>query len=148
MTSSNHILAGSLVATYFSSPWTVLPLAFMSHFALDALPHFGNTNVKLNAKQKYRKYLAVEILGLFGILLLLSTGKYGLNLLTLAGFFAVLPDLEHPIRYLVFARRGIDPPETLTYKFHKRIQWAERERFIVVEILLFILGFAIFQSMR
>ena len=127
MTTSNHILAGSLIAITLKDPILVIPLSFMSHFVLDVLPHFGNTNHRLGDKKRVKKYLIVEAAGVLGIILLLSTGIYGLNLVTLAAFLAVMPDLEWAFRYIFFERLGKKPPKTITSEFHNRIQKFEKE---------------------
>ena len=38
---SNHILSGALIGSYVANPAVAVVLSFMSHFVLDALPHFG-----------------------------------------------------------------------------------------------------------
>jgi hypothetical protein len=41
MTATNHMLAGAAVALSVQRPLLIVPLAFGSHFVMDALPHFG-----------------------------------------------------------------------------------------------------------
>ena len=147
MTTSNHMLTGSIIALALKNPLYVLPAAFLSHFVLDMLPHFGNTDSKLNSKQLFRKYLSFEIFGSLGIVVLLSTGSYGLNLMTSAAMLSILPDIEWPVRYLFFASKGKQPPATFTAHIHKRIQWCEREWAAIIEILFFIVGFILFKSL-
>jgi hypothetical protein len=40
MTLTNHLLTGAAIAKLLPSP-VAIPIAFASHFVLDALPHFG-----------------------------------------------------------------------------------------------------------
>lgn len=147
MTTSNHLLVGTLIALTVKEPILVIPLALLSHFALDMLPHFGNTKTGLTATQIFRRYLSFEIFGIIGLVLLLSTGIYGFNLITLAAVVTVLPDLEWPVRYAFFEARGKIPPATISSKYHKKIQWCEREWAAVVEILFFVGGFWLLHSL-
>jgi len=41
MTITNHILAGAIIGAVIKEPALALPIAFASHFVMDALPHFG-----------------------------------------------------------------------------------------------------------
>lgn len=147
MTTCNHMLVGTIIAVTIREPLTAVPLAFLSHFLLDALPHFGNTNSRLNAHQKFTKYFTVEIISLLGIAYLLSLNLYGTNLVTLCVVAAIIPDTEWPIRYFLFQRKGKQAPPSLTAEFHKKIQWLEREWGLVVEILFFVIGFLILKSL-
>lgn len=40
MTATNHALSGALIAAFLPPP-IAIPAAFLSHFVLDAIPHFG-----------------------------------------------------------------------------------------------------------
>ncbi len=41
MTGFNHAVTGALIAGAVGNPFLAIPLAFASHFVLDAIPHFG-----------------------------------------------------------------------------------------------------------
>ena len=41
MTTTAHALTGAAIAVVIKKPKLAIPLAFLSHFACDALPHFG-----------------------------------------------------------------------------------------------------------
>jgi hypothetical protein len=41
MTGFNHATTGALIAGVVVNPLVAIPLAFVSHFVLDAIPHFG-----------------------------------------------------------------------------------------------------------
>ena len=36
-----HTIVGATIAAKIGSPWLALPLAFLSHFAADLLPHWN-----------------------------------------------------------------------------------------------------------
>ena len=143
MTTANHALTATLIALTIKEPVLVLPLALVSHFVLDMLPHYGLNDNSLSAKQKFDSHLRVELISLIGIVALLFTGAYGWNLALLASIVSILPDIEHPIRYIFYARLGKKPPKTITYTFHKKIQWLERKWGLYVEVGYFIIGYLI-----
>ncbi|MGH7240449.1 MAG: hypothetical protein ACREHG_10375, partial [Candidatus Saccharimonadales bacterium] len=50
MTLTNHLLAGAVISKFL--PWPIaIPLAFASHFILDACPHFGFGSFEKARKQ-------------------------------------------------------------------------------------------------
>lgn len=148
MTTSNHLLAGSIIALTVKEPVLVLPLAFLSHFLLDALPHYGINDAELDSKSKFKRYINVELVGLIGIIILLNTGQYGWNLVSLAAFLAVLPDIEWPVHYFFFIAKGKKPPSTITSRFHESIQWSERRWGIFLEIIYFVCGYLLFLKIK
>lgn len=141
MTTSNHILAGTLIAVTVKEPALVIPLAFLSHFLLDAIPHYGYDGSGYEEAMKHKLTYLVEALGLIGIVLLLMTGLYGWNLALLASIIAVSPDIEWPYRYLFFERKHLEPPRTLLTDIHKKVQWCERAWGIIPEVLFFTGGY-------
>lgn len=92
-----HILAGAVVAVKIQNPAIGLPLAFLSHFLLDALPHreysiAGLTRPKSrNFAKSAGKVLVDASLGLG---LVVFAAPSDINFLYLAGamILAVLPD--------------------------------------------------------
>lgn len=90
MLETQHALVGMVIASKIPNPWVSLPLAFLSHFAVDMLPHW---NWEPDARP-------LSLLGiLLDLILLEITTAYiafqsplKLNLAA-ASFFAVLPDL-------------------------------------------------------
>lgn len=40
MTATNHALTGAIIGLAVHNPWLAIPAAFVSHFILDATPHF------------------------------------------------------------------------------------------------------------
>src|SRR5688572_12550977 len=109
MTTSNHILAGTLIALTIKEPLLALPLAFASHFVLDALPHYGYDGDGYGEALKHKLTYLMEFFGLAGLTLIYLSGAFGWNLALLAAFFAVSPDIEWPYRYFLFERKGLEP---------------------------------------
>ena len=139
MTTANHLLAGTILALTIKEPALVLPLAFLSHFLLDALPHYGHDGY--GEAFRHKETLIMELLGLIGIAALLSAGVYGWNLALLAAVVAVSPDFEWPFRYFLFERRGKPPFKTPLTRIHKNIQWCERNWAMTVEVGFFVAAY-------
>lgn len=143
MTTSNHILAGALIALTVHEPVLIVPLAFASHFILDALPHYGYEGDGYKEALKYKLTYVMEALGFIGFVLLAVSGVFEKNFVMIAAFFAVLPDFEWPYRYVFFERKGLKPPSTFMTRFHQNVQWCERSWGIIPEVVFFIVGYTI-----
>lgn len=134
----NHSATGAALAIATGQPAIALPLAFASHFVLDALPHHGHPgNGGYPEALKHKKLtffsLGYEAIGL-PILIWLLIGQSWF--VWLAAVLAVSPDLKWPYRYWFFERKGLEPPKLdKLSRFHQWIQWCERPWGIVVEIL-------------
>lgn len=146
MTTANHLLVGTLIGLTIKQPALALPIAFASHFVLDALPHYGYNGDGYGEALKHKTTLVMEALGITGFIALLMTGIYGLNLPTLAAFVAVSPDLEWPYRYFRFETKGEIPGNSAFTRFHKKIQWGERKWGIFIEVPFFIAGYLVLIS--
>lgn len=87
------MLAGAAIASKFE-PTVGLPLAFASHFALDAIPHYDG--VYPNRPYKVLPVLQTLFDFLLGILLLanLTANNPQQNYLVLAALVAILPDIQ------------------------------------------------------
>ena len=143
MTVSNHVLVGSAIALAVHQPILALPLAFGSHFVLDALPHFGWSGQGYGELFRHRLFYVGEGLDFIGLVVLVLTINFAVWTTLAAVILAVSPDFEWPYRYFLFERRGLRPPSTFLTKFHQKIQWGERPWGIVVEVVFFIIGYAL-----
>ncbi len=137
MNTLNHSATGAAIALAISQPAVALPLAFASHFLLDALPHHGHPNNGGYTEALKHKKLTFFSLGydVVGLIILLSLLIGQAWYVWAAAFVAILPDLKWPYRYWFFERKGKKPPEAdkLT-KFHQWVQWCERPWGLVIEI--------------
>lgn len=137
MITVNHAATGAAIALVIKEPALVIPLAFASHFLLDAFPHYGYE--RAGYEELYRHKLSYIItaleVALLIILLWLSWGESWL--FYTAAFAAILPDLAWPYRYFMLERRGLSNPGhgTALDRFHNRIQWCERPWGILFEIV-------------
>ncbi len=135
MTATNHVIAGALIGTAIHNPWLAVPLALLSHFVLDILPHFGlGPNTKLGSR-KFLWILGVDLTIASSILLLLLFGGASDPvLLTTCGAVAALPDSIWGY-YFYFEFVAKKPKvKTRFVNMLSNIQWAEFPAGMVVEI--------------
>lgn len=115
-------------------PYLALPLAVMSHFAMDALPHYGHGGNGYSEAFKYRLTAAMESVNLVGIPLFMYILWDESWLVWLAALLAVSPDFMWVYRYFWYERHGELPSAGPITHFHKTIQWCERRWGIYVEV--------------
>jgi len=135
------MLTGAVIAAAVQQPWLVVPLALVSHFVLDTVPHFGVVENDINARNRhplFKTVLAVDLAVLFTALILiplLFSGKVS-GWVLLAGMVAAwLPDVVW-VSHFWHNRKGhiVKEPSWLT-RFHQKIQWFERPPGLAIEIL-------------
>lgn len=145
MTISNHVLVGSLIAVTVKEPVLVLPLALLSHYILDALPHYGYPgHGGYKEAFKHKSTYVLEGLNIVGLVLLIFTIHFSVWVVSAAALLALLPDFEWPYRYWFYERKNLRPPNTITAKFHQKIQWSERWWGIFIEVTFFIVVYSVF----
>ena len=142
MTATNHAAAGALIALTIKEPGLVLPLAFISHFVMDALPHFGYPGNKgYGEALKHKLTYSVILLDIIGLTILIWFVA-GANWLTYAaGITALLPDFAGLYDYFGIERkkkhgRSNSLIAKLHKKYHRRLEWCERPWSLFIEVLL------------
>lgn len=128
MLETPHVVIGALIATKIANPVLAIPLSFLSHFALEQVPHW---NPHLNTeKKKYGKITTqstaivigdvIVSLALGGFIATRFMPDFGRTLTVLfSSFFAVLPDvIEGPYFFLNMKSEFIDK----WIKFQKALQ--------------------------
>lgn len=143
MTITNHILAGAIIGLTITNPVAAVALAFLSHFVMDALPHFGYAGKKgYEEVLKHRLSYVVAIITLVTALvvlgLLVLNGKWYAVAIALV---ATLPDAMGLYNWLRNEKHGKSAPgivKLLHIKFHRAIQWYERPWGILVEGAVFV----------
>ena len=125
---TNHVLSGALIGALARRPLPAFALGVASHFALDAVPHWGEWGSQ-------RRFLRVAVPD--GLISLATMGAIAAatpsdrRLAVLAGMSgAVLPDLDKPSN-LWFGR---SPFPAAVDRFHARIQ-PEAPRRAHIELL-------------
>lgn len=138
MTASNHAVTGAVIAMAVHQPLLALPLAVVSHFALDAAPHFGNHPKMAQSSRAFLFMLAVDAGIASSILLTLVVLMPGYWLLPVAGaLLSMAPDLMWFPNFLrVTGGRKLKKPDAIT-RWHKSIQRYERPWGIYVEAIWF-----------
>lgn len=137
MTITNHALVGAAIGLSIKEPALALPIAFLSHFALDLLPHFGFKD--WHERQKHKKLFklstAIDIV-LTASILVISI-FFLPTIVFFCAFLALSPDLGWAYRFVFKEKFGKNPPppENFIEKFHKNIQKYEFPRGIYLEVV-------------
>ncbi len=134
MTATNHAMTGAVIGLVVASPAAVV-LALLSHYVLDAIPHYGSAEPE-NKRLKstfFRNYLIVEAGVCFLIvLILLLRQPMHWQLAAICAFAAAAPDLLSYKRYVTVRAGKVWKPSAY-YRFAHNIQWFERPIGGVVE---------------
>ncbi len=135
MTATNHVVTGAVVVALIDKPLIAIPVAFLTHFALDALPHFG-------AKERDMRFLVVLATDMgFAASILLAMAILGLPnwpWLVAGGIACASPDLMW-LYYLIYELKGQKKKLIPIAKFHAKIQWSETKLGIIIELVWFFL---------
>jgi hypothetical protein len=139
MTGINHALTGAVIAAAIDKPLIALPAAFLSHFVVDAIPHW---NYKV--PQKLRKPIILfDLLGSALLVVALSVLLFDSKpwLVIWGGFLGILPDAM----WLPQILEGKPAPMNKKNLFHAlrrlhvKIQWSETAPGGFAEIVWFFL---------
>lgn len=126
---TNHVLCGAAIGVAVARPAAAFPIGVASHFAIDALPHWGGW---LSKGHFLRVAVADGLVGLGAM-----AGAYALaprerRAAVLAGMVgAALPDLDKPTRIFF----GFSPFPARVDAFHSRIQDEAPGRFYSHEVV-------------
>ena len=143
----NHLATGAAIALVVDKPAIALPVALVSHFVLDVVPHYGYPGEE-GYKEAFRhrlSYLSL-VFDAIGIAVLFTLVKDSIWVVFASAFLAIVPDAVWPYRYFMFERKNLALPDSRYARFHAGIQWCEREWGIIIEViysialLLFIRG--------
>lgn len=127
MTATAHALVSGAIAAAIGDPALVLPLAFVSHFLMDAVPHWDiGTNWRTRSKTNTGAIAIFDTILGFSLTYFLFAGKVDSGVLFAAMAVGNLPDwLEAPY-YIFFATQTKKAPargamfwERLTYRIYK-----------------------------
>lgn len=136
MTAINHALTGSIIGLAVGDPFIALPLAFLSHFVCDALPHFGkdkNDDNWIKSRSFKRMLLVDASLCVLLVLLLFMLKPYNWFIAVLCAFVATSPDLVWFGKFMAL-NRGSKWKSNAFARFSSAIQWFQRPIGAVVEI--------------
>lgn len=119
MTSTNHTLSGALIGAFLPLPVAV-PVALVSHFLLDAIPHYAAKKEVRNTDSVYKTIIFSDTtIALFLGFIMIILGKWSMFIGAAAGY---LPDVT--IIYYYFKQgRNLDiKAENRFMRFHLGIQ--------------------------
>jgi hypothetical protein len=139
-----HILIGMIIGVKFKSPWLIIPIAIMSHFILDAIPHWdGNFDKKKFKKTGKATITDTDmIVKLFDVVasvtvLIYFYAQNDRKLMLLGAVMAILPDLSK-IGYLTSLRNTKGYMHFIM--FHNNIQKeTTMEKGLSIQAICFIL---------
>ncbi len=136
MTATNHSLTGSVIGLAVGQPLLAIPLALISHFVCDALPHYGSDSDAL-ATPRFKNMLVLDAFGSFLVVLVLALFQPQFWLLAaFCAFFAASPDFMWVKKFLT-AQRGevANTQPSILLRFHAKIQWYEKPSGIYFELI-------------
>ena len=136
MTATNHGLFGAVLAVSLHKyPAVALVLAPLSHFLLDAIPHFGDSKMRLRSKKFIRILVADGTLAVASTLAVAWFWPDIALLVVACAFLAASPDLMWlKYQFLNPVPRKRWP---LVARFHSRIQWSQTPPGALVEVVWF-----------
>lgn len=131
MTATNHGLAGAIIAISLQKyPALALALSPLSHFVLDAIPHYGGlTGAEIRTKKFFRFLAADATLAVVTTLLVAWIWQEVALLIVASAFLAASPDLMW-IYYQYSGRRFMSVH--LLPKFHSWAQWSEHKTGLLI----------------
>lgn len=144
MTAPNHALTGAIIGLSIANPVLALPLAFLSHFVCDAIPHYDPPEPDVAKLYRSKRFMYEFLIGggalclLVVLLLALARPQHWLSAAVCA-FLATSPDLFWIPRFLRARRGGIDRPlRNWFLQFHDWVQWRTGPKLIWLETAWFV----------
>lgn len=138
MSISPHVAVGFLIGIVVKEPFIAMSAAILSHYVLDALPHFGyyNKGYAYTFRHKLPRFVYAADMFILITLMLLVWGQPWI--VWLCGLLAIAPDVAWPIRYFLFERTGkqLTTEGSKINMWHVHIQWCERPWGWIVELPL------------
>jgi len=147
VTGLNHAVTGALVAVAVKQPALALPLAFLSHFVIDAIPHYDHKDLPPH-RGRYQLVLLLDAffsIVLLGVLTLLVTNTSPW-LIFACGLLGILPDVMWLPYFITGQPSKMSDSKNLLHlarRFHAWVQWSEGPRGLYVEIIWFVIMFAL-----
>lgn len=143
MTAPNHALTGAVIGLTISNPLVSLPLAFLSHFVCDAIPHYDPPGEDGPKRFKSKRFVYEFLVGgatvclLVVLLLAVARPQHWLTAAVCA-FLAASPDLFWIPRFLYTRRTGTEPARRGWFlTVHSWVQWKTGPRLIWLELAWF-----------
>lgn len=145
MTTTNHMLTGAVISVVVTQPILAIPLAVISHFIQDSLPHFGEIGVDKEGYFSPLKRTVIIVDILLSIIVLSWLLMHQPWLAAVCAVAAVSPDFVWIYREAVIRLKVSIKPRNAFSRFHEQIQWGERPWGLIIEIVF---AFAMLQLLR
>ena len=136
MRATNHALTGAVIGLTITEPAAAIPVAIISHFVCDAIPHYGQDILGSKRLRTilFRRLLYVDTVLCLGLVILLAVNRpINWQLAVICAFSAAAPDLFSINRYRHVLEHTKWRPN-LYSKFAVWVQWFEHPIGAVVEI--------------
>jgi hypothetical protein len=143
MRAINHALTGSIIGLTISQSELAIPLALVSHFICDMIPHYGGGRAAKAEEIRsplFQRLLYLDAI-LCGLLVLALALKHPFHwqLAAICAFVAAAPDMASIGQYrLAKSNKALRPGAYI--RFANGIQWFERPIGAVVDLVWFIAG--------
>ena len=122
------MLTGTAIALAVKQPLLAAPLAFISHFFLDATPHFGGTPFYEYGHKWFPYIMATDgVISAGAVFFICSLVPSLATLILLCVLCAILPDV------LLLHYYAHNRPQSWFHRLHLNIQWFERPPGAIVE---------------
>jgi hypothetical protein len=140
MTGFNHGITGAAIALIVKQPALAIPLAFLSHFLTDMIPHFGLDEKEIFGK-RFNTVLIADFLFAVSLMAVLAILFPSQMLLIWACMVAAAsPDLMWAYHRLYVERINKQKPRLgVIAKMHHKIQWSQTLPGAYIEALWFLL---------
>lgn len=140
MTAANHAVTGAVIGLTIANPVLAITLALLSHFVLDAIPHYDSKN-RVTTKA-FDIYLATDaILCVLLVIALFVNSPDNWLVPSICAFLAVSPDFMWAKGYFRSKSSGkFTKPKYLLARLHSSIQWFQRPIGWIVEFCWLMAG--------
>lgn len=136
MTGLNHGLTGGLIALTVN-PVVALPLALVSHFILDIVPHYGIDQKERDKSMFWKIFSTLDVLMIAGLAVFtVVSGYFGdfTPLIVACAFLATSPDYYWVIEVIKNRSFKLDKHRNRFMKWHAKIQKYEFKKGIYIEL--------------
>lgn len=145
MLSTPHLLVGAAITGSIQQPEIALPAAFLSHFALDMIPHWDGGGPRPPYKsQMFVKVIVDYIFGL-SLVYLLTKGSDRQAIILFGAFLGTAPDFIEGGLTLILRERIVTPYQRIHRKIQGRLPFNTG---IVTNIIVGLIGAMIVLPLR
>lgn len=135
MTGFSHSATGVVIALAVHNPAWALPLALVSHFVLDAIPHYGDDQLN-GANKAFRRFILIDAIFGFGIAILMFALMPERRLaIALCAALATVPDLMWLPNHIRQTQNLPSKPHNGLMRWHHKIQFEHPVWGVVTEAI-------------